>query len=583
MAFTDQNKSDAYLFFVLAFNAAPGDTYGGQIVEAYESGLTTQQIVNIYSTKEQFTNLYPNSQTPTEFATALVNNVASASTLPAVKAKAVADIELALAAGLTKGDVVFNVLGNLSKLGVTDKDWGATVAQINNKVAVAKVLTEGDKALVTTDVALLQGPLSGVTEDVATVQTAINGAGSLLAKLESLAGANKAKGDFAATLDLDGNGKADGLKADTAQAAVTTDVGLKAAAVNSKITGYTIASTEAQKAALVAVAKADNDAAVTAAQTAVVTKTQAATDLGVTAAQISQYKTLAANVAATTKADTAAVAAQAGKLAELNALTAGTSAVAPDGSVTNYIVADAVTGKLSLATATGTLVTEANKAVVTALMDSIVAAQATAVNKAAAATAQTQFEAALDAVNTTGVSGAEKAAIDAIIAAEGVVVTAQKANPDLDKLVAAYAASKANDTKLVALDKAITDAGKAFTDAGLPMPKEVAAGLVATAGDDAFIIGTVKTGAILGFGVLGKDAIYVGKGYELNATGDLAKGDAAKLEVFFKAEGANTDVYVEQKAFDSNVTGASDIVKITLTGVAADKLVFNDGFITVTA
>lgn len=577
MAFTVENKADAYLFFALAFNAAPGSVYGDQIVGAYNAGMTTKQIVNVYTTKEQFTKLYPATQTNAEFAAALVANVVGATATDAVKAAAQADIVAALTAGLSKGDVIFNVLGNLSKKDTADAAWGKTVAMINNKIAVAKALTEGAKALSTTDVALLQGPLKGVTEDVATVQSAINGAGSLADKLATLAIANKAKADFAASLDLDGNGKVDNLTSATAQAAVTADVAAKALLVEGKVAGWTAATTTAQKDALVAVVKANNDAAVTAAQKTVTDDNAAIVTLKVTAAQVSQYKVLAANVDATTTASTAADAVQAGKLTELNTLTGGAVTIAGNGAVTDYIVVDGA-GKLSLDATATTKVTDANKAVVTALLNSIVAAQTAAANKTNAATAKTQFETELDKADGAA-TGAEKTAIEKLITDEKAVVTAQKANPDLDKLLANYAASKANDTKLVDLDKAITAANKAFTDAGLPVPVEVNAALTATAGDDTYIIGAVKTGDIGGFGALGKDSIFVGKDYVLNATGDLTKGDATKLEVFFKANGANTDVYVEQKAFDSNASGTPDIVKITLTGVAADKLVLKDGFV----
>lgn len=574
MAFTAENSHDAYLFFVLAFGAAPGKEFGGQIYQAYDAGATTQQIVNTYATKPQFKDMYPDTQTSAEFAAALIKNVVGNTASDTAKDQAVADIVAAMGNGLGKGDVIYAILGNLSKMDTANADWGKTVAMLNNKIAVAKALTEGGKALNTTDLALLQDPLKGVTEDFDTVQKAIDAAGSLTDKLEVLAAANKAKADFAAALDLNGDGKADGWTAANVQAEVDADVAAKGALVDAKVVGYSTAPTEAQKAALLAVVKANNDAAVADKQADLVLKNKAVADLGVTAAQVSQYKALAANVTATDKADAAAAAVEAGKLAELNTLEGAALTVAGNGEVTNYIVADAA-GKLSLDTTGTTKVTDANKAVVTALLNSIVAAQAAAANKDAAAAAKLQFDNAL--------GGAKTAAIDAAIAAEGAVATAQKANVDLDKLVAAYAASKANDTKLVVLDKAIADANKAFTDAGLPVPKEVDAGLFATAGDDTYIIGAHKVGDISGFGLLGKDAIYVGKGYELNTTGDLTKGNDAKLEVFFKTTATGTDVYVEQKVFGSSEATHADLVQISLTGVAADKLVFKDGMITVVA
>lgn len=229
MAFTEQNKADAYLFFVLAFNAAPGTVYGGQIVEAYESGMTTAEIVAQYVEKTAFTNLYPTTQTANEFATALVDNVSSLSTKAAVKTAAVADIEAALAAGWTKAQVITQILGNLANKTVADAEWGETVAQLNNKIAVAKALTEGPLALTSEDAAVLQGPLASVTENVDTVQAAINGAGTLATKIEALSAAIKANEAFYKALD-------DEDLEDLAEVKLAADA--KAGVINGLVTGY---------------------------------------------------------------------------------------------------------------------------------------------------------------------------------------------------------------------------------------------------------------------------------------------------------------------------------------------------------
>ncbi len=59
MAMTTQQRTDAYQFFIIAFGAAPGVTYLEELDEAYSYGLTTQEIVNIYTEKPQFTSRYP--------------------------------------------------------------------------------------------------------------------------------------------------------------------------------------------------------------------------------------------------------------------------------------------------------------------------------------------------------------------------------------------------------------------------------------------------------------------------------------------------------------------------------------------
>lgn len=564
MAFTEQNKADAYLFFVLAFNAAPGTVYGGQIVEAYESGMTTAEIVDQYVTKDAFKAIYPDSQTNAQFAAALVNNVASANNPPAAKTAAIADIETALAAGWTKAQVITQIIGNLAAKTVADAEWGVTVAQLNNKIAVAKVLTEGEKALATTDVALLTTPLANVTEDVKTVESAINGAGSLAAKLANLAAANKAVATFAAALDLDANGEADNWKSDEVSDKVTADVATKADAVEVEVTGWKAAVTTEQKAALVAKAKADAALIVTQAKQALIEAKESATEGKVTATNIGQFKALNANKEAAAKAVDVAVAELAGAGAKLSKLIGDDLNASDDGVIEGYTVLDGETLKVASTVTDATV-----KAAVTSWISAFNADAAAADALTAATSAKSAFAEQLGVgkINLIGdVLDNEKAVSDA-----------EKLIPAIDKVLSAYTAAKSNDTTLKALLDAVADAKQAFEDAGLPEPVEVDGLKVATVGDDTYLVGE---GTIGGFGVLGKDVIYAGSTYKLNTTGDLTKGDDAALEVFFKANGSNTDVYVEQKAFGSSATGTEDLVKITLTGVTADKLVFEDGFIT---
>ncbi|CAB5685418.1 Uncharacterised protein [Comamonas aquatica] len=587
MAFTEQNKADAYLFFVLAFNAAPGTVYGGQIVEAYESGMTTAEIVAEYTTKEQFLKLYPASQTNAEFATSLVNTVASTLTAASVKAAAVADIQAALTAGWTKAQVITQILGNLAKKNVADAEWGTTVAQVNNKVAVAQALTEGAKALNTTDVTLLQSPVKTVTQDPATVATAIKGAGDLAAKLDNLLATAKDKATFAAALDLDGNGVADGLTSANVQAQVTADVTAKAGLVT--VAGWAVANTAAVNKAAVDAAKATNSAAVAVAEAQVLVKQADAKTAGVTDAQIAQSAALTAAVKATADNVTLAAAQQAVAHAEVKASLSAADqltfpAVAPTGEVTGYVKLNAGTGKLELDTSAATKVTAANQALVSALVAKAQAKLDADTASTNAVNAKNTFTTSLDADVAPLTPKAD--AIAAIDTAKAAVLTEQAKNPAIDKTLAAYEAAKANNDKLVVLDKAIADAEKAFTDAGFTKPVEATGALVATAGDDTyFAVGANST--IGSFGLLGKDSIYVGKGYEVNASADLKKGDDSKLEVFFKVNGGNTDVYIEQKAFGSSdataAAGNANIAKITLTGVVADKLVLKDGFVTIAA
>ncbi len=77
--FTTQTVDGLYHFFVVAFAAAPGVEYMNQFAEAWNYGLTLQQIVNIFTTKHQFTDVYPESLTNAQLTTQLVDNIVKAS------------------------------------------------------------------------------------------------------------------------------------------------------------------------------------------------------------------------------------------------------------------------------------------------------------------------------------------------------------------------------------------------------------------------------------------------------------------------------------------------------------------------
>lgn len=162
MALTITQQNDAYNFFIVAFGAAPGTTYMDQLNDAYASGMTTKQIVNVYTTKAQFTSIYPNFLSNSAFATSLVNNVVKTSATDAAKAEAVIDIQAALNSGMTRGDVITQVFTNLINMSKTDAKWGSTATLLANEVAVAQYYTEtllGNS----TDITALRAVVASVT------------------------------------------------------------------------------------------------------------------------------------------------------------------------------------------------------------------------------------------------------------------------------------------------------------------------------------------------------------------------------------------------------------------------------------
>lgn len=219
MPMTAQQQADAYQFFIVAFGAAPGTVYMDQLNTAYDAGLSTKQIVNIYTTKEAFTARYPNFLSNGDFATSLVNNVVGDSASAAAKTEAVADITAALNSGFTRGDVIFQVFSNLSAKDTADATWGGTAQQFANQVAVAKFVTQ-ELLVSSTDTATLRGFLNGVTQDPATVQPAKDAAQGL----------GNAVGDIKLTVGMDsgaaftGTGAVDMFKANVVQNALGQQV-----------------------------------------------------------------------------------------------------------------------------------------------------------------------------------------------------------------------------------------------------------------------------------------------------------------------------------------------------------------------
>jgi uncharacterized delta-60 repeat protein len=137
------DRDDLYRFFSIAFGAAPGVTYMGQLVEAADYGLSIKQIVNIFTTKPQFLETYPATLSNREYAQKLVDNVVGTSASAAAKAEAVEDIVAALSVpGWTRGDITYAIFNNLAKKAVDDIKWGGTARKMANQVVYAKHFTE---------------------------------------------------------------------------------------------------------------------------------------------------------------------------------------------------------------------------------------------------------------------------------------------------------------------------------------------------------------------------------------------------------------------------------------------------------
>jgi hypothetical protein len=166
-----------YHFFVVAFAAAPGATYMGQLAEAfnYFNGLpprasdgagALQQIVEIFTTKKQFTDVYPTTMANRDLATLLVNNIVKTSASAAARTQAIDDITTVLSPdfGWSRGKMLYTVFGNLASKSLTDPTWGGTAQQFQKQLIVARHFTE-EMGVQTENLATLRGVLASVTPD----------------------------------------------------------------------------------------------------------------------------------------------------------------------------------------------------------------------------------------------------------------------------------------------------------------------------------------------------------------------------------------------------------------------------------
>ncbi len=165
---------------------------------------------------------------------------------------------------------------------------------------------------------------------------------------------------------------------------------------------------------------------------------------------------------------------------------------------------------------------------------------------------------------------------DLVETRDDAVTAAQKTIADLAEAVTKYEEAQALATELKSLEDARAVAIKDFTDNKFAEPSLVTGAKFGTTGSDIFVFDGVNA-TITSFGRSGDDVLYVGSGYTLN-TGALTTGNNAVLEVFFTQKGTSTEVTIESKAYGSESLG-SDIHTITLTGVNAADLSFENGII----
>ena len=161
-------------FFIVAFDAAPGVTYMDQLAEASRYGMSVKDIVDVFTTKPQFTEVYPATLDDQALAEAMVENIVKDSADAAAKLQAVNDIVESFGIGWTVGDVVYQVFGNLADKPLDDPQWGGTARQFLNQVEVAQYYTEV-MSQSTTDLPTLRSAIDAVTpeSDITTAEALV--------------------------------------------------------------------------------------------------------------------------------------------------------------------------------------------------------------------------------------------------------------------------------------------------------------------------------------------------------------------------------------------------------------------------
>lgn len=171
MAMTPEQRTEVYRFFAIAFEAAPGTVYLDQVDAALSSGLSMKQVVNIFTTKAEFTATYPSFLTNDEFAVALVNRVTAGATISnTAKTAAIDQVKAALGTGLSRGDAIYNVFTNLAGL-TGDANYGSVATMLANKVKVAQYYTETLLSN-STNLATLRSVIANVTPETDTSSAA---------------------------------------------------------------------------------------------------------------------------------------------------------------------------------------------------------------------------------------------------------------------------------------------------------------------------------------------------------------------------------------------------------------------------
>lgn len=168
---------------------------------------------------------------------------------------------------------------------------------------------------------------------------------------------------------------------------------------------------------------------------------------------------------------------------------------------------------------------------------------------------------------------------------------AQDALSNFNEAVADYQELTGLQSQVGDLEDAVTEAGEAIEDQDVDLIVDGAAatdpGADDASVDDELFIFTGDDATIGTFGVDGEDQLYIGDSFsavKLDSGDTLTSddlGDVNTLEVFFQQSGNNTVLSFENKAFAGSAENGFDGTEITLTGVNAEDLQLENGYISI--
>lgn len=172
-----------------------------------------------------------------------------------------------------------------------------------------------------------------------------------------------------------------------------------------------------------------------------------------------------------------------------------------------------------------------------------------------------------------------------VLVARGELDKSEAALTDLEEAIAAYREITALNAEYGALVDAADDARDVLVE-DLELNLEETA-TNATLDDDLFLFTAdgFDGASIANFGARGDDRFYFGDDFELVALGDNEitdrVGAADQLEIFWAQDGTDLVLYVENHPEAGRETIDTNVTTITLTGVSAEGIAFEGGFLTV--